>query len=117
MTVVWNIASLNKIRNLGLRSMKDIADRLHELVIEEAKKAEVPGPTKVKGYPTYRAVRRGTNWQSIQTKTHGLKGEIFSTSGYGGWIEIGTRSHPATPYFIPGMRRMKGALGDALKPL
>jgi len=34
-----------------------------------------------------------------------LEGAVYSTSGYGGWLEIGTRRMPARPYIKPALDR------------
>ena len=48
-----------------------------------------------------------------------IDGEIFTTSGYGGWLEIKTRKTPARPYMVPAVEyvwntKAKGILTDIL---
>ncbi len=50
-------------------------------------------------------VRWGTNRRSIDYWVRKLKARIFSTSGYGGWLEVGTRKMAARPYFHPAALR------------
>ena len=47
----------------------------------------------------------GNNARSIKYEIEpgGLGGSIFSTSGYGGFLETGTSSMPARPYFKPAL--------------
>lgn len=50
-------------------------------------------------------VRTGTNVASIQTDTslvdEGVKSEIYTTDGYGGYVEVGTKRQRAEPYIFP----------------
>ncbi len=55
----------------------------------------------------------GTNARSIKYEvgpgkpvaTKELEGAIYSTSGYGGYLETGTVNMPAFPYFKPALDR------------
>jgi HK97 gp10 family phage protein len=57
----------------------------------------------------------GNNKDSIAYKAGVEKGKVFgrvfTESGYGGWLEIGTARMPARPYFAPAytmaMRQVK----------
>jgi HK97 gp10 family phage protein len=53
----------------------------------------------VKGSP----VDTGHNRRSIDYEAKGLSGSVFSTSGYGGYLEVGTRKMIARPYFKPAL--------------
>lgn len=39
-----------------------------------------------------------------------LQGAVYTTSGYGGWLEVGTRRRAATPYIRPAYDRHIGGL-------
>lgn len=45
----------------------------------------------------------GHNARSIQYTVEALSADIFSTSGYGGYLETGTYKMPARPYFKPAL--------------
>ena len=45
----------------------------------------------------------GNNRRSIKYEAKGLEGAIYSTSGYGGFLETGTVKMPAQPYFKPAL--------------
>ncbi len=47
--------------------------------------------------------RTGNNSRSIRYIIKKLMSEIFSTSGYGGYLETGTRYMAAYPYFKPAL--------------
>lgn len=49
--------------------------------------------------------RTGNNSRSIQFEVKGLSGSVYSTSGYGGYLETGTVKMPAFPYFKPALDR------------
>ena len=59
-------------------------------------------------------VDTGNNRDSIATTT-GMEGgkpvgRVYTQSGYGGWLEIGTSKRPATPYLAPAYQEAKGYL-------
>lgn len=45
----------------------------------------------------------GHNRRSIKYEAKKLSGSVFSTSGYGGYLETGTGKMPARPYFKPAL--------------
>ena len=53
--------------------------------------------------------RTGTNADSIQKRLRrvkdGTKGTVFTESGYGGWIEAGTRKMGPHPYLYPAAQQ------------
>lgn len=53
----------------------------------------------IKGSP----VDTGNNRRSIMFEAKGFEGSIFSTSGYGGFLETGTVKMAAQPYFKPAL--------------
>lgn len=53
------------------------------------------------------AIKGGHNRDSIAWESSGLSGKVFSESGYGGWLEIGTSKMPARPYFRPAFEDTK----------
>ena len=65
-------------------------------------------------------VKTGTNRRSIDVETGiNSKGEaegmIFTQSGYGGYIEVGTSRMPARPYLFPAVERNSEAILKAIK--
>ncbi len=47
----------------------------------------------------------GNNARSVDYSVDGMAGMVFSTSGYGGWLETGTAKMDARPYFRPSAER------------
>lgn len=43
------------------------------------------------------------------------EGAVYSTSGYGGYLETGTRKMPARPYFKPALDRNVSKLPSGIK--
>jgi len=60
-------------------------------------------------------VLTGNNRRSVQYDIRGLGADIFSSSGYGGYLEIGTSKMPARPYFKPAYDKNIGNLADNIK--
>jgi len=55
----------------------------------------------------------GNNARMIEYKANKLEGSVYSTSGYGGFLETGTVKMPARPYFKPALdRHMKELPGN-----
>ena len=61
----------------------------------------------------------GTNRRSIDSEVElvpkGVQGTMFTTSGYGGWLEIGTRLMRAQPYIWPAFRMYVGRIAERVK--
>ena len=61
----------------------------------------------------------GTNRRSIESETKldpkGVTAQMFTTSGYGGWLEIGTRFMRAQPYIWPAFRMFVGKIAQRAK--
>lgn len=60
-------------------------------------------------------VLTGNNARKIDLECSGLKGSVFSTSGYGGYLEVGTSKMPARPYFRPAVDKNIGRLPAGMK--
>jgi len=94
-------------RNLGKLSgkMKDAMEAgIRDLVVAVAGDA-------IKGSP----VLTGNNRRSIRYEAKGLEGSIFSTSGYGGFLEIGTAVMSGRPYFRPALDKNLPNFGKFIK--
>ena len=73
-------------------------------------------PTAVRLSP----VKSGTNRRSIDievktTLSGKVEGSIFTQSGYGGWLEVGTSRMGARPYLRPAVERNRDAILKAIK--
>lgn len=84
-----------------------IGDGMEGALEEEIKTAAVEGSPE----------RRGTNKRSIDTDVDKAKltGRLFTQSGYGGYLEVGTAKMPARPYMVPAVEQNKGAITRAIK--
>jgi HK97 gp10 family phage protein len=58
--------------------------------------------------------KRGFNRRSIKFKVKGKTAEIWTESGYGGYLEVGTAGRPARPYLRPSIERNKEAIARAI---
>ncbi len=73
-------------------------------------------PEAVQGSP----VKTGTNRRSINIETEinskgEVEGKLFTQSGYGGYLEVGTSKMPARPYLFPAVERHREAIAKAIK--
>jgi len=68
---------LRKVNDAAIKAVKDIV-----LDIE----------SEAKHNHSYKD-KTGHNTRSITSEANGLSGSVYSTSGYGGWLEVGTRPH------------------------
>lgn len=67
--------------------------------------------------------RTGNNSRSIKYEvgpggdiaTKEGQGAIYGTSGYSGWLEVGTRYHAPMPYFKPALDRNINKLASGMK--
>ena len=94
-------------RNLGNltdKMKKAMESGMKDLVVA------VAGDT-IKGSP----VDTGNNRRSIRYEAEGLSGSIFSTSGYGGYLETGTAVMSARPYFKPALDKNLPRFGNFIK--
>jgi HK97 gp10 family phage protein len=58
--------------------------------------------------------KRGFNSRSIKFKVKGKTAEIWTESGYGGYLEVGTARMPARPYLRPSVERNKEVIAKAI---
>jgi len=77
----------NKVRKASEKGLKDVVVLIANTVIKEH-----PWKTVT-----------GNNARSIVYEAKGLEGSVYSTSGYGGYLETGTVNMPAFPYFRPAL--------------
>ena len=84
---------------------------LRDVVVEVTEQAKIDSPVSEK-YPSIAKNHRratGNNRDSIQFQVgpegelelNEMQGAVYSTSGYGGYLETGTSKMPARPYIYP----------------
>ena len=89
-----------------------------------AKDAKKDSPVRG-GHRTFNPNQRigGTNRQSISWKREGDTLAVFTTSGYGGYLEVGTkgrnggRGMPERPYIFPAYEKNKTPIMNSLRGL
>ncbi len=59
--------------------------------------------------------KRGFNSRSIKFEVKGKTAKIWTESGYGGYLEVGTARMPARPYLRPAIERNNKAIAAAIK--
>jgi len=96
----------DKVKKAGEQGLKDFIVDLAGDVIKNA-----PPPPK---FGTM-YISTGHNARSIKYEAKGLEGSIYSTSGYGGYLETGTVNMEARPYFRPALDKNKDKLPKNIK--
>jgi len=86
-----------KIKEVNNKVNRASAEGLKDLIVDMA--GDV-----IKGSPVAK-IEGGTNRRLIKYEAKGLIGKIYSTSGYGGYLEVGTYKMAARPYFRPAYDR------------
>ena len=91
--------SCNVLLNLRV---KEAIDKVTQATKESLKDVTVDiAADAIKGSPKL----TGKNMRSIAYEIKELEASVFSTSGYGGYLETGTRCMGARPYFKPALDR------------
>lgn len=95
-------------------SAKPLTDQAVFEAVQEIFEIDIKGEA-VKGSP----VKTGTNRRSIDTEVHlvpkGVQAEIFTQSGYGGYLEVGTRFMKGRPYLLPALNKFRAKLVNIIK--
>ena len=89
----------NKVNKAGEKALKDTITDIAEEVITIHPWKNVTG----------------NNSRSIKYEVKGLSGAVYSTSGYGGYLETGTSRMAARPYFKPALDRNIHKLPEGIK--
>ena len=95
----------DKVKNASKKSLKNVVTDIANDAIKDS------------------PVLTGNNRRSIQFEVGpggevakgDLEGAVFSSSGYGGYLETGTVKMPARPYFKPALDRNIGKLPEGIK--
>lgn len=102
-----NLALALKRSAFDAKLRRAIADGMEEALDDPIKTAAVQGSP----------YRRGTNRRSIDFDVDRAKltGRLFTQSGYGGYLEVGTSRMGPRPYMVPAVERNKDAIANAIK--
>ncbi len=103
-----------KVKKATEKALKDVVTDIAQDAIEHA-----PPPPKI----GTRYISTGHNRRSIRFEIgpgkpiaqKELEGAVYSTSGYGGYLETGTVKMPARPYFKPALDRHSRYLANRIK--
>lgn len=91
---------------------KEVQDKVNKATEKAIKNIVVDiANDAIKGSP----VLTGNNRRSIMFEAKGLEGIIYSTSGYGGYLETGTATMAAQPYFKPALDKNIHKLPQGIK--
>ena len=86
-------------------------------IVPEAKRLSPVSPDNPKIVGT-KYKDTGHNRRSIDATVidtpEGPSAELFTQSGYGGYLEVGTSKMPARPYLYPAFQRFIGKLGEII---
>jgi len=95
----------------GMKKFKAKAQKAAEQAMKDT--VVLIASDSIKGSPFL----TGNNRRSIKYEVKKLTGSIFSTSGYGGFLETGTRFMAARPYFKPALDRNLPKFMDRMREL
>ena len=125
---------VNIITNLKTKEVENKVKKANQLGIRDTV-VEIHGDA-IKNAKAVRAWKTGHNVRSIASEVSGMKGTtskgedaepqrvvddsklegaVYSTSGYGGYIETGTVKMPARPYFKPALDKAMKNLPKEIK--
>lgn len=90
--------AIKKIRNLSSEGLIDFAEKI------------------VDGAKVGTPILTGNNKDLIGTDAHDkMRASVFTRSGYGAWLELGTSRMPARPYFAPAIATAINEFTDGKK--
>ena len=92
MKIKLNVKVNMNIREVMDRATKAATGALKELTVDVAGDAIKLSPQLT-----------GNNMRLIKYEAKGLEASVYSTSGYGGYLETGTWKMPARPYMKPAL--------------
>jgi HK97 gp10 family phage protein len=98
-----------------------VFDAVQEVFEIDMKTASVQGsPVRApKGPHNPEGIPGGTNRRSIDTDVEmaeqGVEASIYTQSGYGGYLEVGTRKMAARPYIRPAFDENVGKIPEKVK--
>ena len=92
MKIHVNIQDNLRIAEIGSKVKKAAEQALKDTVLDIERDAKSLSP-----------VLTGHHRRSIQSQASALEGQVNSTSGYGGYLEIGTSKMRAQPHFKPAL--------------
>jgi len=102
---------LSLITNLKIKEGKNKIDNAAKKALKDTVVAIANDVIKIHPWKN----RTGNNSRSIKYEVDGLSGAVYSTSGYGGYLETGTSKMPPRPYFKPALDRNIGKLPAGIK--
>lgn len=95
----------DKVREATQQGLKDVIGNIANDAIEGSPKKTGNNMMSIK-------FEVGPGGKVAKSK---LEGAVYSTSGYGGYLETGTRKMPARPYFKPALDRHIKELPEGIK--
>lgn len=117
----WRLNVVNLKKPVTKATFEAVRDTFEIDIKAEAKKLS-PVSEEWPSIPASRGEKRidtGHNRRSIDTEVkevpNGVTAELFTQSGYGGHLEIGTSRMPARPYLYPAFNRHRKTLAKALR--
>lgn len=112
---------VGEIQQVIHQSTFEAVQQVFELdIVPEAKRLSPVSPT----WPSIPASRgekridtghnRRTIDSSVEDTPEGPQAQLFTQSGYGGYLETGTSRMPARPYLYPAFQKFIGKLGEII---
>jgi HK97 gp10 family phage protein len=115
----WTVhLRVNEVQKLIHEAASTAVQEVFELdIVPEAKRLSPVSPDnpKIVGskYKDTGHNRRSID-ATVEDTPNGPAAELFTQSGYGGYLEVGTSKMPARPYLYPAFQKFIGKLGEII---
>jgi len=107
--------ALFKFKDALYDSMQDV---FSEILFEAVERSPVLAhATSEREVGQNRESLRDSVKMSLRGKEEGVRARIFTTSGYGGWLELGTVKTRPQPYIYPAFEAHIGELPGKIKEI
>lgn len=94
----FNLRTAEALKEIHAAALAGTEDTFVEL------KAEAQDEAKFGRYDTH-TTQRSIDYEVVDTPK-GPKGTIFTQSGHGGYLEVGTKKMTAEPFLMPSFRKV-----------
>jgi HK97 gp10 family phage protein len=111
-----NLHTTEAMANVGDALFAATQDIFAEITFTAAELSPVLDKATSERFPgENRESLRDSIRHTVTQHAEGVRAKVFTTSGYGGWLELGTVKTRAQPYIFPAFEQHIGKLPEATK--